>query len=172
MRLRTLSLAAVVLLLTAGAASASVITRALHLRAGPTTRSAIVATMPAGAYVSVLGRRGGWCYVNWHGRRGYAVCRYIARGRGYIYRRYYYPDYYPDYYYYPGVVVWPGYWGGYGGYYYRGGHRHYRGRIHHFRGGVRHFRSRGGFHGGHRGGFRGGHGGGFRGGHHGGRGRH
>ena len=55
MRLNTLSLAICALLLSARVASAAVVTRDLNLRSGPGTRYAIIATMPAGAYVDLLG---------------------------------------------------------------------------------------------------------------------
>ena len=49
MRLKTLALAAGALMLSAGAASAAVVTNDLNLRSGPGTNYQVVDTMPAGA---------------------------------------------------------------------------------------------------------------------------
>ena len=61
MRLKTLALAAGALMLSAGAASAAVVTNDLNLRSGPGTNYQVVDTMPAGARVNVLSCTGGWC---------------------------------------------------------------------------------------------------------------
>lgn len=83
MRLKQFILAAGALVLSLGAANAATITNDLNLRSGPGTRYSVVTTMPAGAYVDVLGCRGSWCRVDWRGRVGYASRSYLARGRGY-----------------------------------------------------------------------------------------
>lgn len=81
MKLKTLSLAAGTLLLSAGIASAAVVTNDLNLRSGPGTGYRVIDTMPAGAYVNVIGCDGSWCRVSWQGRVGYASSGYIG-GRG------------------------------------------------------------------------------------------
>ncbi len=83
MKLKTLTLAAGVLLASAGIASAAVVTNDLNLRSGPGTRYRVVDTMPAGAHVRVLGCGGAWCRVDWHGRVGFASASYIGGGRAY-----------------------------------------------------------------------------------------
>jgi len=82
MRLKHLALAAGALLLSAGTAGAEVITNDLHLRNGPGTRYRVIDTMPAGAYVDVLGCGGAWCRVEWRGLVGFASASYLARGGG------------------------------------------------------------------------------------------
>jgi len=81
MRLKILSLAAGALLLSAGAASAAVVTNNLNLRSGPGTHYRVIDTMPAGAHVAVLSCGGAWCRVNWHGTIGFAGASYLAGGR-------------------------------------------------------------------------------------------
>lgn len=83
MRFRTLTLAAGALLVSAGIASAATVTNDLNLRSGPGTGYGVIDTMPAGAYVHVIGCSGAWCRVNWHGRVGYASASYLGRGGGY-----------------------------------------------------------------------------------------
>ena len=122
MRLKTLLFAAGVVLLSAGAASAAVVTRDLNLRSGPGTRYAVIDTMPAGAHVAVLGCGGAWCRVGWRGAQGFASARYLA-GDGAAYAVappvYYAPG---PYYYAPAPVVGFGFsWGG-------GGHRSWHGQ--------------------------------------------
>jgi uncharacterized protein YraI len=82
MRMIRLALAAGALLVSAGVAGAAVVTNDLNLRNAPTTRSAVIGTMPAGVHVDVLGCRGSWCRVEWRGRVGYASASYLARGGG------------------------------------------------------------------------------------------
>ena len=130
MRLKTLALAAGALLLSAGIASAAVVTRDLNLRSGPSTRYAVIDTMPAGAYIDVLGCAGAWCRVDWRGRVGFASARYLAGGPVYGAAPpvYYMPG---PYYYRPGPVFRFGFgWGGHrswrghrGGWHGRHGHR-------------------------------------------------
>lgn len=83
MRLRTLTLAASALLLSAGIASAATVTNDLNLRSGPGTRYGVIDTMPAGAYVNVIGCGGSWCRVNFQGRVGYASANYLGGGESY-----------------------------------------------------------------------------------------
>lgn len=80
MRLRTLALAAGVLMVSAGGASATVVTNDLNLRSGPGTGYQVVDTMPAGARVNVLSCTGSWCRVDWRGEVGFASSSYLGRG--------------------------------------------------------------------------------------------
>jgi uncharacterized protein YraI len=82
MKFRTLTIAAAGLLLSAGIASAATVTNDLNLRSGPGTGYGVVGTMPAGAYVDVIGCGGSWCRVNWQGVVGYASASYLAGGGG------------------------------------------------------------------------------------------
>ncbi len=82
MKFKTLTLAAGALMLSAGIASAATVTNDLNLRSGPGTRYGVIDTMPAGAYVNVIGCGGSWCRVDWHGRVGYASASYLGDGRG------------------------------------------------------------------------------------------
>ncbi len=82
MKLKTLAIAAGAFLLSGGLAAAATVTNDLNLRSGPGTGYRVVGTMPAGAYVDVLGCSGGWCRVNWGGAVGYASASYLAGGRG------------------------------------------------------------------------------------------
>lgn len=83
MTFRTLTLAAGALLVSAGIASAATVSNDLNLRSGPGTGYRVIDTMPAGAYVNVIGCSDSWCRVNWHGRVGYASASYLGGGRGY-----------------------------------------------------------------------------------------
>lgn len=83
MNFKSLSLAAGVLLASAGIASAATVTNDLNLRSGPGTRYGVIDTMPAGAYVRVINCGGSWCRVNWHGRVGYASASYLGGGGAY-----------------------------------------------------------------------------------------
>ena len=83
MTFRTLTLAAGALLVSAGIASAATVSNDLNLRSGPGTGYRVIDTMPAGAYVNVIGCSGSWCRVNWHGRVGYASASYIGGDGGY-----------------------------------------------------------------------------------------
>ena len=83
MKLKTLAIAAGVLLASAGIAAAATVTNDLNLRSGPGSRYHVIDTMPAGAYVRVISCGGSWCRVNWHGRVGYASSRYLGGGRAY-----------------------------------------------------------------------------------------
>lgn len=81
MNLKHFSLAAGVLLGSAGVAAAApaMVTGDLNLRSGPSTGYGVIDTMPAGATVNVLGCRGSWCRVAWGGTVGYASRSYLDR---------------------------------------------------------------------------------------------
>ena len=83
MKFRTLTMTAGALLVSAGIASAATVINDLNLRSGPGTGYRVVDTMPAGAYVNVIGCNGNWCRVNWHGRVGYASANYLGGGGAY-----------------------------------------------------------------------------------------
>lgn len=83
MKLKTMTLAAGALLLSAGIASAATVTNDLNLRSGPGTNYRVIDTMPGGAYVDVIGCTGNWCRVSWHGRVGYASASYLGGGGAY-----------------------------------------------------------------------------------------
>jgi uncharacterized protein YraI len=85
MRLKHLALAGGVLLLSAGTASAAVVTHGLNLRSGPGTGYSVIDVMPAGARVRVLGCGAYWCRVAWRGEEGYASSSYLAGGGAYAY---------------------------------------------------------------------------------------
>ncbi|MBS0246161.1 MAG: SH3 domain-containing protein [Proteobacteria bacterium] len=82
MTLKTAALATAVFIASAGIASAATVTNDLNLRSGPGTGYRVVDTMPAGAYVDVIGCGGSWCRVNWRGSVGYASASYLAGGGG------------------------------------------------------------------------------------------
>jgi hypothetical protein len=50
----------------------------LNLRTGPGTQYRVIASMPRGARVEVLGCSRGWCEVQWRGRRGFASERFLS----------------------------------------------------------------------------------------------
>ncbi len=127
MRMKQLALAASAILVSASAASAAVVTNDLNLRNRPTTRSAVIDTMPAGAHVDVLGCGGAWCRVEWRGLVGFASARYLAGGGAYAYS--------PPIYVAPPPVVSFGLSFGSGPRWYRGRDWHYRGGRHGYRGG-------------------------------------
>ena len=150
MRMKYLALAGAALLLSAGTASAAVVTHGLNLRSGPSTSYRVIDTMPAGAHVRVLGCGTYWCRVSFRGIRGYAGSSYLAGHRRYVARRYYggeryyyggptvaysYPyygsgwgwggyGYQPDYAYEPGFSIGFGFGGGWP-YWYHGGYYHH-----------------------------------------------
>lgn len=80
---KALALSAGAFLVSAGIASAATVTNDLNLRSGPGTGYRVVDTMPAGAYVNVIGCSGSWCRVSWRGRVGYASASYLGGGRSY-----------------------------------------------------------------------------------------
>jgi uncharacterized protein YraI len=80
MRLKTLALAAGALMLSAGAASAAIVTGDLNLRTGPGTNYRVIDVMPAGARVNVLSCTGSWCRVGFRGEVGFASAGYLGRG--------------------------------------------------------------------------------------------
>jgi uncharacterized protein YraI len=90
MQLKQLALASSILLLSAGAASAAVVTDNLNLRSGPGIRYAVIDAMPAGASVRVHSCSASWCRVAWNGQEGYASRNYLARGGSAAYESYAY----------------------------------------------------------------------------------
>jgi uncharacterized protein YraI len=167
MRTTILALSAGVLLVSAGAASASPgrTTTDLNLRSGPGTGYAVIDTMPSGARVDIRGCSGSWCRVDFHGTTGWAAANLLAgTAAGYAYRSApppvvveappayaYGPGYWgPDYgwsdlglAYEPGFSVGFGFgpgWGGGGHRVWRDGARHGGGAWHHS--GGRHGRHR------------------------------
>ncbi|RDV05262.1 SH3 domain-containing protein [Undibacter mobilis] len=81
--LKALAVAAGALVLSSGIAAAATATNDLNLRSGPGTGYRVIGTMPAGAYVDVIGCGGSWCRVNWQGVVGYASASYLAGGGAY-----------------------------------------------------------------------------------------
>lgn len=73
-------LAACAMMVFSGAAFAypAYVTNDLNLRAGPSTSYRVIATMPRGSTVDVLGCSGRWCEVEWRGRIGFASGSYLA----------------------------------------------------------------------------------------------
>ncbi|HET7848351.1 MAG TPA: SH3 domain-containing protein [Pseudolabrys sp.] len=157
MSFKSVMLAGVALLASAGAASAAVVENDLNLRSGPGTGYAVIDVMPAGASVDVLSCTGGWCRVAYAGETGYASRSYLGGATtayvappAYTYApAYEYGPYAYDYGYSPydygyydyGPTIGFGFFGGTGFYrhhhYRHFGHRHFGNR--HFA--NRHFRS-------------------------------
>jgi uncharacterized protein YraI len=73
-----------VLALSTGVAAAApaVVDNDLNLRAGPGTEYPVVAAMPAGATVDVMGCEASWCRVAFNGTVGWASRAYIGAGGG------------------------------------------------------------------------------------------
>ncbi len=82
MSLRTLTASAAVLALSTGfaAAAPAVVQNDLNLRSGPGTDYDVIAAMPAGSTVNVLGCQGGWCQVAFGGTAGFASRSYLGIG--------------------------------------------------------------------------------------------
>jgi uncharacterized protein YraI len=110
MRIRHLALAAGVLLLSAGAASATpaLVTGDLNLRTGPGTQYGILTVLPDGVTVNVRGCAAGWCRIAWRGGYGFASSHYLDFGGGPIYAAPPPPAYYAP----PPVVRFGFSWGG------------------------------------------------------------
>ncbi|HUI97336.1 MAG TPA: SH3 domain-containing protein [Xanthobacteraceae bacterium] len=94
--LKTLMTSAGVLALTTGfaAAAPAVVQSSVNLRTGPGTDYDVIAAMPGGATVDVMGCSDSWCRVNFDGTRGFASRGYLGIGgvamgpayeRGYAY---------------------------------------------------------------------------------------
>ena len=64
------------------AAAPAVVANDLNLRAGPGTEYPVVAAMPSGATVDVLGCQASWCRVAHNGTVGWASRAYIGAGGG------------------------------------------------------------------------------------------
>jgi uncharacterized protein YraI len=50
----------------------------VNVRSAPTTNASIMASIPYGASVYVLGEQGAWYLVEWNGRRGWTKSNYIS----------------------------------------------------------------------------------------------
>ncbi|HVV60883.1 MAG TPA: SH3 domain-containing protein [Pseudolabrys sp.] len=125
MSFKSVMLAGAVFLAGAGIANAAVVQSDLNLRSGPGTGYGVVAVMPAGAQVDVLGCSGSWCRVAWGGAVGYASASYIGGG-AYVSG--------PVYAAAPPVVVAPpviGFGFGWGGGWHGRWHRHHHWHHHH-----------------------------------------
>lgn len=85
MQIKKFVFAAGILLVSASAAAAAVVTNPLNLRSGPGTRYSVITTMPPGARVDVLSCGGSWCRVAWRGAEGFASANYLAGGGAYAY---------------------------------------------------------------------------------------
>jgi uncharacterized protein YraI len=80
MSFKSVILAGALTLAGVGAANAAIVQSDLNLRSGPGTGYRVIATMPAGANVPVLGCAGSWCRVAFGGVEGYASANYLAGG--------------------------------------------------------------------------------------------
>jgi Bacterial SH3 domain len=109
----------------------------VNLRAGPSTATEIVATIPGGSNVKVSGCTGEWCAASWAGRSGFVIARALDTGGPNVVRHYRPPPRYgrevvevePRVVYGPPppvVVYGPGYYYGPSYYYYRPWRRHWR----------------------------------------------
>ncbi len=82
-RVRTLSAALAVLVVSGGVAAAAVATNDLNIHAKPGPGSQVVGVIPAGQSVATLGCEDGWCKVRYGRRTGFASESYLrgeARG--------------------------------------------------------------------------------------------
>lgn len=64
------------------AAAPAVVQQDLNLRAGPGVDYAVIAAMPSGATVDVMGCEAGWCRVAFGGTTGFASRGYLGPGGG------------------------------------------------------------------------------------------
>jgi uncharacterized protein YraI len=64
------------------AAAPAVVQNDLNLRAGPGTDYAVIAAMPAGSRVDVMGCEASWCRVAFGGTAGFASRAYLGLGAG------------------------------------------------------------------------------------------
>ena len=140
MSLKSIILAGAVVLAGGAAANAAVVQSDLNLRGGPGTGYGVVAVMPAGAQVEVLGCTGAWCRVAYGSVEGYASSSYLGGGGGAVYAAepgyvdepvYGPPAYAYDYAYAPPLF---GFGFGFGG----GWHRGWHGGWHGHHGGWHH----------------------------------
>lgn len=76
---RNTIMAAGVVLLSAGAASANpaVAQNELNMRTGPGPQYPVVVSMPRGANAQVWNCDGAWCRVSWNGHSGFSSQRYL-----------------------------------------------------------------------------------------------
>jgi uncharacterized protein YraI len=75
---RAAGLGTVLVLLTAGVASAAVATASVNVRTGPGTGYRVVDTLRPGEQVAIVDRAGGWCAVDKAGANGWVSCGYLA----------------------------------------------------------------------------------------------
>jgi len=74
------ALLAVIVYASAAHAATAVASASLNVRSGPSTKYAVVARLPAGAAVHVIGctRSLRWCDISYGGIRGWVAGRYLA----------------------------------------------------------------------------------------------
>ena len=77
---RAAGLSTVVLLMSAGIASAAVATATVNVRTGPSTGFRAVDTLSRGEQVAIVDREGSWCAVQKAGPDGWVACAYLANG--------------------------------------------------------------------------------------------
>jgi len=59
------------------------VTAEARLHRAPAMQSEVVAVVPKGSHVAASACTGGWCYVNWNGKQGYALAKNLrTRGSG------------------------------------------------------------------------------------------
>jgi uncharacterized protein YraI len=91
--LKRISVALAALAMSSGVAAAAVATTSLNIRDEPGTQGEVIGVIPVGAQVATLGCNGGWCEVNYAGRKGFASAAYLSGdGRGGVMTK---PDYVP-----------------------------------------------------------------------------
>lgn len=78
--LRPAAVAAFALFAAPALAATAQVTADLNLRAGPSTRYPVIATVPYGHSITVYGCLQGysWCDVSWRGVRGWVSARYLS----------------------------------------------------------------------------------------------
>ena len=84
--LKALGLGAVIVGLTAGAASAAVATASASVRDGPGLSFDRIDRLHPGEFVSVVDREGRWCEIEHRGPDGWVRCNLLANGRVDLYR--------------------------------------------------------------------------------------
>jgi uncharacterized protein YraI len=134
---KSIALAGLLAVIGIGVARADTVayaTSATNLRADPSTRSSVIAKIPANAELVVGHCTQGWCFAHLGRRSGYVAESQLDFNdnggtvveRTYVEPEYVYPDYYPGYYYGPGLY-WGGYYGGYRGGWHGGWHGDWHG---------------------------------------------
>lgn len=71
-------LGSVMLLLTAGVASAAIATASVNVRTGPGIDYRVVDTLRPGEQVAIVDRDGSWCAVQKLGPNGWVACRFLG----------------------------------------------------------------------------------------------